>query len=94
MLCKVTLEPYRVAGKKTTLGRGFCAPRFEQADAIVKGHVDAVGADTITWYHYNHINTSYYADTVTNEGMNPKDPALPDPFTHRAWGGSVAAPGT
>jgi hypothetical protein len=49
---KVALEPYRVAGKKTTLGRGFCFPRFEQADTVVQGTKDA-----ITWYHWNHINT-------------------------------------
>ncbi len=48
----VTLEPYRVAGKTTTLGRGFCFPRFEQADTIVQDTKDA-----ITWYHWNHINT-------------------------------------
>ena len=49
---KVALEPYRVAGKLTNLGRGLCFPRFEQADTIVEGTKDA-----ITWYHWNHINT-------------------------------------
>ena len=31
---KVTLEPYRKAGAKTTLGRGFCEPRFEQVRGL------------------------------------------------------------
>ena len=53
----VALEPYRVEGKET-LGRGFCFPRFEHADTIVSGTKDEV-----TWYHWNHINTTYQNDS-------------------------------
>ena len=85
---KVALEPYRVAGKKTTLGRGFCHPRFEQADTIVSGTKDA-----ITWYHWNHINTTYYNDTMRAQGIDPACPGCVDIFTHRAFGGSLSAAG-
>lgn len=67
---KVTLEPYRKSGAKTTLGRGFCYPRYDQADTIVAGAKDSLvpSADAITWYHWNHLNTSYYSQTLANQG--------------------------
>ena len=86
---KVALEPYRVEGKKTSLGRGFCYPRFEHADTIVSGT-----KDEISWYHWNHINTTYQNDTMANQGVDPAaNPHLAEIFTHRAFGGSVKAAG-
>ena len=84
----VTLEPYRVEGKKTTLGRGFCFPRFEHADEIV-----ATQDDTLVWYHWNHINATYYNDTIRNQGLHPAKYAatLIDPFAHLAFGGKISA---
>ena len=86
----VTLEPYRVEGKRTSLGRGFCYPRYEHADTIV-----APANDSVTWYHWNHVNTTYYNDTIADQGLDPAVYAatLADPFTHLAFGGRVAAAG-
>ena len=40
--------------------------------------------------HWNHINTTFYNDTVRAQGIDPAaHPDLPDPFTHRVFGGSV-----
>ena len=38
------LEPYRVEGIRTRLGRGFCHPRFEHADTVHPA------GDTVTWF--------------------------------------------
>jgi hypothetical protein len=85
---KVALEPYRVE-RKTTLGRGFCFPRFEHPDTIVSG-----GTNEISWYHWNHINTTYQNDTMANQGVDPAaNPHLADIFTHRAFGGTVKGAG-
>ena len=81
---KASLEPYREEGKKTALGRGFCYPRFEHADTIVPD------AAAVTWYHWNHLNTTYYNDTLLNQGVDPATPGLADMFTHLAWGGSLS----
>ena len=82
-----SLEPYRVEGAVTKLGRGFCRPRFDHADTVV------AGSDAVTWYHWNHINDTYYNDTISNQGVSPDTPGLVDPFHHLAWGGSLSGEG-
>ena len=85
---KVALEPYRLSGVKEPDGRGYCKPRFEQADTIVDQK------DKLTWYHWNHINTTYFNDTMAAQGVDPAaNPQLVDMFTHRAFGGSLSAAG-
>ena len=84
----VLLEPYRVEGKRTTLGRGFCHPRYEHADTIV------IAKDIVQWYHWNSINATYYNDTIANQGLDPaKYATLADPFNHLAFGGTVRGAG-
>ena len=76
-------------GVRTSLGAAFCEPRFEHADTVVttKDH-------SLTWYHWNHLNTSYMNDTLRGQGIDPALPGLPmGIFDHRAWGAKVTAVG-
>jgi hypothetical protein len=83
----VTLEPFRTEGARSPLGAANCEPRYEHADSIVAGN-----DDTLTWYHWNHINSTYANDTMRSQGMDPaKTPG--DPFTHRAFGARVVGAG-
>ncbi len=92
-----TLEPYRQENAVTQLGRGFCHPRYEHADTVVHTvvHTATTDDDEVKWYHWNHINTSYYNDTIQNQGLDPETYAgtLVDPFTHLAFGGKFSASG-
>lgn len=89
----VTLEPYRTE-QPAVFGGPFyqhaCYPRFEHPDAI-----DTIsGADAVTWVHWNHINTTFFNDTVRDQGIDPSEhPDLIDPFTHRAFGGQISGKG-
>jgi hypothetical protein len=90
----VSVEPYRVEGKQSNLGAGLCHPGVEHADIIASAAASGPFADTVTWYHYNHLNCTYYNDTVANQGVDPSShPELADPFLHRSWGASVSAAG-
>ena len=85
------LEPFREEGKKTALGAAFCEPRFEHADTIVP--LTTATDNSLTWYHWNHIGTTYFNDTISGQGLSPGTPGLEDLFTHRAFGAKVIASG-
>ena len=83
----VTLEPFREEGARSPLGAANCETRYEHADTIV-----AANDDTLMWFHWNHINSTYANDTMRSQGMDPtKTPG--DPFTHRAFGARVVGAG-
>ena len=67
------------------LPKGF--PRMTHPDTI------ATTKDKLTWYHWNHINTTYYNDTMKGQGVDPACPGCTDMFTHRAFGAQVSATG-
>ena len=75
----VTLEPFRTEGV-SPLGAANCETRYQHPDTIV-----AANDDTLTWYHWNHINSTYANDTMRSQGMDPAS-TPGDPFTHRAFG--------
>ena len=56
-------------------------------------HPDTIATtkDKLTWYHWNHINTTYYNDTMKGQGVDPACPGCTDMFTHRAFGAQVSA---
>lgn len=85
------LEPYRKEQPEPFAGPTYqrhCYPRFEHPDVVDDSSVDAV-----VWYHWNHLNTSYFMDTMRGQGVDPaNNPSLVDPFTHRAFGGRVSGP--
>ena len=58
-------------------------------------HPDTIATtkDKLTWYHWNHINTTYYNDTMKGQGVDPACPGCTDMFTHRAFGAQVSATG-
>ena len=62
----VTLEPFREEGARSPLGAANCETRYEHADTIV-----AANDDTLTWFHWNHINSTYANDTMRSQGMDP-----------------------
>ena len=41
-------------------------------------------------YHHNHLNTTYYNDTLIGQGVDPATPGLTDIFTDLAWGGVLS----
>jgi hypothetical protein len=83
----VMLEPFRVEGAKTPLGAAFCDPRYEHADTLPSKSGDA----SLIVYHWNRANDStYQADTMIQQGMGRPSAALPDLFTHRAFGAKLA----
>ena len=82
----VTLEPFRTEGV-SPLGAANCETRYQHPDTIV-----AANDDTLTWYHWNHINSSYANDTMRSQGMDPAS-TPGDPFTHRAFGARVMGAG-
>jgi hypothetical protein len=88
----VTLEQYRLEQPEPFAGPYYqrhCYPRFEHEDTV-----DTSGADAITWHHWNHLNTTYWADTMRGQGVDPSaHPELVDPFTHRAFGAQVLGMG-
>lgn len=89
----VTLEPYRTE-QPAVFGGPFyqhaCYPRFEHPDAIDT----TSGVDAVTWVHWNHINTTFFNDTIRDQGVDPSaHPDLIDPFTHRAFGGQISGKG-
>ena len=57
------------------------------ADTVVRAK------DELLWYHWNHVNTTYFNDTLRLQGVDPATPGLADMFTGRAFGGSVKAAG-
>lgn len=83
------LEPYRIEQPEPFAGPAYqrhCYPRFEHPDVV-----DSSSVDALVWYHWNHLNTSYFVDTMRGQGVDPAgDPRLVDPFTRRAFGGRVS----
>eukprot|EP01052_Picozoa_sp_SAG31_P029885 SAG31_NODE_3012_length_4788_cov_2.735125_4_plen_558_part_00 len=83
------LEPYRKEQPEPFAGPFYqrhCYPRFEHEDVVDSSN------DALVWYHWNHINTSYFVDTMRGQGIDPTvDPKLVDPFTHRAFGGRLSS---
>ena len=93
----VTLEPYRTRVVPTAFAGPFyqrnCYPRQTQKDTIVEAD-----DSSITWFHWNVHNTSFFNDTVRAQGIDPAAAAsstakgampLKDPFTRRIFGGRV-----
>lgn len=87
---KAALEPYR-KHQRTTLGRGFCSPRYEQPDTVVATPPPGPLEHAVVWYHWNgqHGNATYFNDTMAGQNMPLDDPDLPDMFFHRAFGGAI-----
>eukprot|EP00040_Diaphanoeca_grandis_P035429 m.222904 g.222904 ORF g.222904 m.222904 type:complete len:925 (-) comp33386_c2_seq2:269-3043(-) len=82
----VMLEPFREE-RVSILGGADCNVRYEHADTI------ASVKNTLTWYHWNNNATTYQNDTLKQQGVDPESAGLPDIFTHRAFGATVAATG-
>ena len=77
----------------------FAGPFYQRNCYARQIHNDTIantGNNSITWYHWNAKNTSFYNDTVRAQGIDPAaatPAALNDPFTHRAFGGKVTGTG-
>ena len=60
----ITLEPYRKRQLWPFGGPSYqhaCYPRWEQPDIISP---DSARGNTITWHHYNSLNTTYVAFVI------------------------------
>lgn len=92
---KATLEPYR-KHQRTTLGRQFCYPRYEQPDTVVMNPPSSGTLENaVVWYHWNgqYGNATYFNDTMVGQNMPLDHPDLPDMFFHRAFGGAIFGSG-
>jgi hypothetical protein len=87
-----TLEPYRKEQPAVFAGPLYqrtCFPRFEHGDWVGTSNPKA-----IEWHHFNHINTSFFNDTMRAQGIDPAThPQLADPYTGRVFGGQVTGTG-
>ena len=82
------LEIWRNATRRTALGRGLCAPRYDTPDAVLDAAPPALPG--VVWAHQNvypNGSSSVYADTCRQQGIDPG--VRPDPFHNLVFGGHM-----